>query len=170
MSQLQADITHSRARFSACGCYRYTLWRVWDASRPSIAFVGLNPSTADAEQDDPTVRRCIGYARRWKYGGMVMLNVFALRSTDPRGLLAVDDPIGPENDAWMLRSLRRVELAVACWGNHGELLGRGDQVARALGPFKCLGLTKVGHPRHPLYLKGSLKLKAFSLRAERSTG
>ena len=91
-------LLESTADFSFCGQYRYTLTRVWSLERGLVLFVGLNPSTADAERDDPTVRRCVGYARRWGFGGVLVANLFAYRATDPRDLLAVSYPIGPRND------------------------------------------------------------------------
>lgn len=143
------------AAFSRDGRYRYRLWRRWDRSRPAIAFCMLNPSTADARRDDPTIRRCIGFARRWGYGGVEVVNIFALRATDPRVLRSARDPIGPRNDAFMLRAAERSPVVIA-WGVHGTLRGRGATALRLFGPrtrLLVLGRTRSGAPRHPLYLR-----------------
>lgn len=146
------------AVFSPGRDYRYDLWRdmgdVCDQSR-SVAFVGLNPSTADEQCDDPTVRRCIGFARSWGYGHFHMLNIFAFRATNPQNMCAVDDPVGSVNDEWLLRTAGRVDLVVAAWGTYGAHRGRGQEVRRLLEAVELhhLGLTKEGHPRHPLYLR-----------------
>src|SRR5271157_168450 len=96
----------SGATFSLCRTWRYKLWRRWSAAVPMVTFIGLNPSTADEINDDPTVRRCLGFARRWGFGGMSMLNVFAYRSTNPRALRAATDPVGPRNGAALLATCR----------------------------------------------------------------
>ena len=119
-------------------------------------FIGLNPSTADEINDDPTVRRCLGYARDWGYGGLIMTNIFAFRATNPRVMKASPDPIGPLNDSWLTVSARRAVVVVAAWGNHGAYQGRGRKVVELLGQMgvklMCLGVMKVGEPCHPLYL------------------
>src|SRR5262245_38555366 len=94
------------AVFSPCRKYRYSLTRIWDAERPNVMFVGLNPSTADDQVDDPTVRRCIGFARKWRFGGMIIVNLFAYRSTDPNRLQEILDPVGPENDEHIAATAR----------------------------------------------------------------
>jgi hypothetical protein len=145
----------SGATFSLCQTWRYKLWRRWSPAGPTIAFIGLNPSTADEVNDDPTVRRCIGFARRWGFGGMYMLNVFAYRSTNPRALTTAADPVGPRNDATLARICRRCDMVVACWGTWGRLFDRGQAAIELLGdmPVHCLGTTRGGHPKHPLYLR-----------------
>ena len=143
------------ATFSPCGRYRYTLRRQWDESKPSALFVMLNPSTATALLDDPTIRRCIGFAKAWGYGGLLVGNIFAMRSTDPDVLYDADDPVGPDNDAALAGLHSEAALTVAAWGVHGKYLGRGNAVLRRLGgAVRCLGQTKDGHPRHPLYIAG----------------
>lgn len=139
------------ARFDATGTYRYYLWREWDAAAPTVTFVLLNPSTADAEHDDPTLRRCVGFARRWGCGRLELLNLFALRATSPAELRRAADPVGPENDT-ILRAARGV--IVVGWGNHGALHGRDREVLGLLGEVLVLGFTKQGQPRHPLYVRG----------------
>ena len=143
------------AAFSRDGRYRYRLWRRWDLSRPAIAFCMLNPSTADARRDDPTIRRCIGFARDWGYGGIEVVNIFALRATDPRALRSARDPVGPRNDAFMLRAAARSPLVIA-WGVHGALRDRESAALKLLGArsrLLALGRTRSGAPRHPLYLR-----------------
>jgi hypothetical protein len=152
------------ARFSRCGRYRTTLERWWDRSLPAALFVGLNPSTADAARNDPTVRRCIGFAWSWGYGGLFVANAFALRSTDPAGLLEVDDPVGAGNDAAIRTAAQRAALVVAAWGAGGALHKRGAAVAAILagvGPVWCLGRTQAGFPRHPLYVRAAQRLERF---------
>lgn len=116
----------------------------------------LNPSTADETHLDPTVTRCCGYARRWGYGAIEVVNIFAYRSTDPKGLLAVADPVGEENDQHILAAVEDAALVVAAWGVHGALQDRG-RIVQDLIADRCaltsLGVTKDGHPRHPLYLR-----------------
>lgn len=144
------------ARLSTCERYRYTLTRDWDVSRTACVFIGLNPSTADAQVDDPTIRRCIGFARAWGYGAFIMLNLFAWRATRPADMLAADDPVGPLNDD-IIRETCRGRYVVACWGAHGHHAKRDDRVMallRGIGIVPAaLGLTAAGQPRHPLYLR-----------------
>jgi hypothetical protein len=122
-----------------------------------VAFIGLNPSTADEINNDPTVRRCIGFARRWGFGGVYMLNVFGFRSTNPRALKAAVDPVGPGNDASLLKTCRRCDMVVACWGVWGGLFDRGQAVMELLSdvPIHCLGMTRGRQPKHPLYLRSA---------------
>jgi hypothetical protein len=142
------------AQFSDCREYRYVLWRTWDEGNGHVMFVGLNPSTADETKDDPTIRRCIGFAKRWGFGGIYMLNIFALRSTDPAKLYSDTEPIGPRNDEFLRMYADAAGKIVACWGNHGALNNRGLQVIDMLGMENlfCFKLTKNDNPGHPLYL------------------
>jgi len=136
-----------------------------------VLFVGLNPSTADAQTDDPTIRRLARFAQAWGFGGMTVCNLFAFRATDPRVLKLADDPVGPVNNRVLRREAGRAALIVACWGNHG--LWR-QQSAAALPllsgrsrPLLCFGLTRVGEPKHPLYLRrdvAPVPLAGVSLR------
>ncbi|MDE1820981.1 MAG: DUF1643 domain-containing protein [Euryarchaeota archaeon] len=149
----------SWAEFDRSRTYRYSLGRVWDPAKPRVAFVMLNPSVADLDQLDPTVRRCVGFAKDWGYGSLEVGNLFAIRSTDPVALYQLHpEPIGWSNDAALLRIQRRSKEVIVAWGNHGWHLGRGDAVLdllRANGPVRCLGYTKQGQPAHPLYLKAT---------------
>jgi hypothetical protein len=152
------------ATFSPCRRYRYTLTRMWDATKPTVVFCGLNPSTADETQDDPTIRRELGYAKAWGYGKLVKVNAYGFRSTDPKGLWTVDDPRGPDNFAWI--KMRAFELGregglfVAGWGNN--IRERDAFELRRMLRFEgvkvhALKLTKQGNPSHPLYLRADLK-------------
>lgn len=120
-------------------------------------FVGLNPSTADATLDDPTIRRCIGFAKAWGYAGLMMTNLFAWRATEPRNMLAAENPIGPDNDRVLSEAHDNAALSVAAWGAHGTYLDRHNAVRALLPRLHYLRLTKDGHPGHPLYLPSSLK-------------
>jgi hypothetical protein len=141
------------AIFSPCRRWRYALWRIWDRSQRYAMFVGLNPSTADETQDDPTVRRCIRYAKDWGYGGLVMTNAFAYRATDPREMIAEADPVGPENDRYLAELAKDAGIVVAAWGIHGAHMNREGAVRELIPYAHHLGLTKAGNPKHPLYLR-----------------
>lgn len=148
----------SGAHFSRCRRFRYALWRQWDAAGPQLMFIGLNPSTADAKRDDPTIRRCIRFARDWGYGSLVVTNLFAFRTAYPAELKAAADPVGPRNDQWIRRMAAKSDTIVAAWGNHGSWLGRSERVGRMLsGRLYCLRLTAAGQPAHPLYLPADLE-------------
>jgi hypothetical protein len=152
------DIADARgASFSPCRRWRYDLWRVWDRGKPTIAFVALNPSTADEKKNDPTIRRCLRFAREWGYGTMHMLNAFGYRATDPRDMKAADDPVGPGNDEAILDTASRADFVVVAWGVHGTHRQRDEQLRELLEDVDlwCLGLTKEGQPRHPLFMRAS---------------
>lgn len=147
------------ADFSPCRRYRYCLHRLWREGMGYVAFVGLNPSTADETENDPTIRRCIAFAQAWGFGGMCMLNLFAYRATQPADMLAQADPVGPENDAYLLRMSLTADVMVAAWGVNGMHFGRDAEVRRLIPTrLHCLRLTKDGHPGHPLYLPKTLRL------------
>ena len=153
--------------------YRYTLWRDWPMldgeerqgfgrKRAYAMFVGLNPSTADEIQDDPTIRRCVGFANAWGYGALCMTNLFAFRATNPKEMMAAKDPIGPDNDTWIEDSAREAGIIIAAWGKHGHYLKRDEKVIVKFSQilrtdFKCFGRNKDGSPRHPLYLPKDAK-------------
>jgi len=169
---IRQDGMDCSAVFSGDRVRRYLLLRQWDyfnKTRGLVAFVGLNPSTATETEDDPTVRRCINFARDWGYGGMAMLNVFAFRATDPRVMKAAPDPVGSDNDTWIERwtSAPAADLVVACWGVHGDHLLRGRHVSAMLREhvsrdrLRVFGLTKDRHPKHPLYLAGRTQPKEW---------
>lgn len=141
------------------GWYRYSLYREWDASQPRLGFVMLNPNRADAAIEDPTIRRCIGFAQAWGYGSLEVVNLFAYRVAHPPLLKQALDPIGPDNDAHLLTIGQRVERVILAWGNWGRLYGRDrcvERQLRSLGPLYCLGTTRSGQPLHPLYLRKTI--------------
>lgn len=147
------------ATFSECGRYRYLLWRQWDtwSGEPrTCMWLMLNPSTADALENDPTVERCRRRSVEMGFGRMVVCNLFALRSTDPDRLREVDDPVGPDNDAHLRREASEADRVVCAWGHHGAYMARGREVKEALtssgNTLYCLGTTSAGQPRHPLYV------------------
>lgn len=147
------------AFFSDCRQYRYYLKIIWNPALPVAAFIGLNPSTADEHVDDNTVRRCRGFAEEWGCGGIIMLNIFAYRSTDPKGMKAHHSPIGPDNTIRMLQDcLSQCHGPhIAAWGRHGKHMNRGEIVAKEIGKLWCLEKNSDGTPAHPLYLKADLK-------------
>lgn len=155
------------ASFSNCRRYRYVLGRSWvtgsSLKQNRVAlFICLNPSTADEERDDPTVRRCIGYAQSWGYDGVLVANLFAYRATQPADLKRISDPIGEENDSWLRALSVAAPIVVAAWGNQGEFMGRSRIVSQMIPILHCLRLTKRGQPAHPLYLPKNLKPVLFS--------
>jgi len=155
----------SEATYSDCETYRYALTRVWDTAGRKVLFLMLNPSTATEVQNDPTVERCERRARTLGFGAFRVCNIFAYRATDPRDMRAADDPVGPGNDIAILDAIEWADEVVAGWGNHGEHLTRGKAVETLLrGQPKApkhLGLTKVGHPTHPLYIGYKVQPEAW---------
>lgn len=144
------------ADFSDCGTYRYMLTRIWDMSKPNVAFCMLNPSTADELVNDPTVERCERRARMLGYGGLVVVNLFAFRATDPNELYDAEDPVGPDNDAFIKDAIKLSSLFVCGWGNHGTLTGRNLEVLNLLKSLgiepHALKINMDGSPAHPLYI------------------
>lgn len=147
------------AVFSPDRTYRYTLWRYWGGLWPAeyAMFIGLNPSTATEITDDSTVRRCINYAREWGYAGLCMTNIFAFRATDPAVMKAQAEPIGPENNYYLAEMAKNAAVVVAAWGTEGAHMNRGEAMRQLIPNLHCLGWTKSGHPKHPLYLRKDLK-------------
>lgn len=156
----------NRATVSACGLYRYQLWRCWGDGK-TACFVLLNPSVADADNDDPTIRRCIGFAKRERCSRLCVVNLFAGRATDPRDMQQMADPIGPRNDLSILEATiaEPAPLVIAAWGAGGAYRGRAQQIVTALAftgvEVMCLGVTKDGQPRHLLYVKADEPLVPF---------
>ncbi|QEW22585.1 hypothetical protein LA6_004817 [Marinibacterium anthonyi] len=146
----------STAVYSPCDSYRYSLTRVWEPEARGLLYIMLNPSKATEIQNDPTVERCERRARALGYGGFRVTNIFAWRETDPKALRAAAHPVGPDNDAAIAEGLAWADTVIAGWGAHGEHMGRGRAVAdllcRASRDIHHLGLTRAGHPRHPLYI------------------
>ena len=159
------DVNRS-AVLSGDGRYRYALHRQWNATKPTVLFIGLNPSTADHRVDDRTIRRCVQFARSWGFGQLAMANLFALRTSSPRALRCDSNPVGPRNDRWIRQLIGEAEEVVVAWGDHGAYLARDRAVLAMLVRPRCLGLSKLGHPRHPLYLRGSTMLRDLDHRAD----
>lgn len=158
------------AVISPDGLYRYDLQRSWgDVPTRAVAFIGLNPSKADSQVDDATARVMVGYAKRWGYDRLIVRNLFAYRATDPTELLQVSDPVGPEGDEWLARSWADARLVVACWGVGGLLAGRELAVRHMIEKqdiqLYALGLTKSGHPVHPLRQRRELIPRRWPLAA-----
>jgi hypothetical protein len=186
------DYCSAGADISACGKYRYKLWREWrgtakdenwnwyknDDGSPVVdgagepwgdpkpcAFIMLNPSTADAKEDDPTIRRCVGYAKRWGYDRLEVANLFAWRATDPQVILKMTarlkdnhDPVGPRNSEVVRETAIDAGLIICAWGAHGNHMDQDTQVLGWINDCKLhiLRTTKSGHPAHPLYLPANL--------------
>lgn len=141
--------------------YRYILSRIWDETKPTVLFIGLNPSTADENEDDPTIRRCINFAKNWGFGGLLMANLFAFRSTNPQALYSAQDPIGSENNYYIKKYAEKSALIIACWGNHGRFNNRSQQVYDLIDSLNCLDTNKSGEPKHPLYIRSDAKPKPY---------
>jgi hypothetical protein len=145
------------------GKYRYQLWRIWDESKPVVVFIMLNPSTTDAEADDPTIRRCIGFAKTWGHGGIRVVNLFAYRATDPKELTKVMDPTGPDNHLHIISAINHnTGIIIAAWGTNGnQKHSKIIELLRFSHEVHCLGKTKEGYPKHPLYIKADVKPELF---------
>lgn len=161
---------------SDCGTYRYRLYREWDKSRPTLAFLMLNPSTADHLTDDPTVTRCLLRAAVGKFGRLEVANLFPLRATDPAELLTHPDPIGPTRgsvtaDGAILDVISAAHTVICAWGAHRSAEGRAIDVMRLINmtgmrhKLYHLGLNKDGSPKHPLYIAASTRPKPFEFTA-----
>ena len=162
MSELSANSRNTI--FSEDRHYRYTLWREFNLTSSTYAqFIGLNPSTADEIQDDPTIRRCINFAKAWGHGALCMTNLFGYRATDPLDMKAYSYPVGDHNDSHIIEVASDAAIVICAWGVHGSHLRRSEALLNLLigaglrGKLHCLGTTKAGDPRHPLYLKGNSK-------------
>lgn len=165
----------SDAKLSDDRLYRYTLERVWDSTKPILGFIMLNPSTADASSNDPTVRTCIAIAERWGYGGISVRNLFAYRATKPMAMMSYHRPVGEDNDKYLRAMLDRIGTIVLAWGGKGGYISRDAEVLslieKARPDFKgivCLGMTNSHQPVHPLGTAGSIRLIPWSERANKS--
>ena len=146
------------------GNYRYLLWREWSSSRPTISFIMLNPSRADAEINDPTITRCINFAKSWGYGRLEVVNLFAYRTPHPSLLKQVAEPIGKDNDRYILESVARSDRVILAWGNHGSWQKQDIYTLKLLKNYTnlySLGITKQGCPCHPLYLRSTVKPQVY---------
>lgn len=147
---------HKSAVFDSSRTYRYQLMRTWSPEAAIVAFVMLNPSQADEQEDDPTIRRCLHFAQAWGYGSLMVVNLFAYCTTHPQALKQAQAPIGLENDAYLQAAIEQCDRMILAWGNHGSWQQRDAAVLNLLAPWYpklyCLGYTQTHHPRHPLYL------------------
>jgi hypothetical protein len=145
------------------GKYRYTLSRVWNENLGRVVFILLNPSTADAFQDDSTVRKCISFAKHWNFGSLEIVNLFAYRSTDAKYLKNISDPVGRENDHYILKAVENADKIIAAWGNGSDFCNRSSEVLSLLKDYKlyCFGINKTGTPKHPLFLSLDTELKEY---------
>lgn len=163
-SKIKGMTMRKDAILSECGTYRYRLDREWNNNLSKIAFIMLNPSIADADIDDPTIRRCISFAEKLGHGGLVVGNLFALRSTSPKNLYNHVDPVGIGNDIHLISIARSVERVVCAWGTHGKFMHRDNTVREILKTFRPLNALKItadGSPGHPLYIPSETKLLEF---------
>lgn len=152
------------AIISDCGKYRYALFRKWQEGTATVAFIGLNPSTADGESDDATIRRCVSFANAWGFGALCMLNLFAFRATEPKDMKKAVDPVGALNDSTLNHFGKLSQIRVAMWGTHGKYLGRDKAVCKKLGSLKCFKINADGSPAHPLYLPKNISLKPYEAK------
>jgi hypothetical protein len=145
--------------------YRYELTRTWGTSGTHVTWIMLNPSTADALADDPTIRRCTAFTKAWGFDGLIVVNLFALRATDPKALHAAADPVGPDADHFIHAAIHPWSEVVVAWGAHPFAGQRAAEVMEIVtekaGGASCLGVTKDGHPRHPLYLRADQELMPY---------
>lgn len=140
--------------------YRYWLKRIWDPEKPMVLFIMLNPSTADAEHDDPTIKRCIGFAKAWGYGSIWVVNLFAFRATNPKYLWKEKDPKGKHNYCTIEGAVGKCDLVIAAWGaidTHYDHIKEVCKIVTCKKDLHCISLTKDGKPAHPLYLARDLK-------------
>lgn len=161
-----ADLFLERdAVISPCKNYRYLLRRTWDHGKPRVLIVMLNPSTADADIDDATIRSCIRLCKGLGYGSFEVVNLYALRATDPKALNLADDPVGEQNDYVIEAAIGRCDLAICAWGAHPMAGNRSSHVRSLLRGRRpavfCFGKTKAGAPKHPLYIKSGTVLETF---------
>ena len=163
-SSVETTTRENVAHFSECGQFRYLLTREFGGDSTCL-FIMLNPSTADAEQNDPTIRRCISFAKREGFGRLEVVNLYAFRSASPSVLFAAHDPVGPRNDHDIEAALDRADTVVVAWGNHAGQ----ERITKVVGLIErsgkvsnCFGLTKQGQPKHPLYLKADAVLTPLS--------
>lgn len=153
------------AAFSKCKMYRYRLWRIWDDKKPKVLFIMLNPSTADSTMDDPTIRRCIGFAKSWDYGGLYVGNLFPYRCSQPKGLFKSINAKGEQNQAHLLEMSKLCKIGICAWGNQ-PIIDKIDPKHRLDDlniPLYYIDLSLGGTPKHPLYLDSTLSPKLLPL-------
>lgn len=157
------DNTNSGATFSECKKYRYALWRIWDKAKPVVMFIGLNPSTANESENDPTIRRVVSMANSWGYGGVYMMNCWAYIATDPT-LLKTNEFSNEWNNNTITATASKCKTIVFAWGSFEivKRLGRDSELIEMFPNAKCLMKNKNGSPRHPLYVKGDTELSLYN--------
>lgn len=151
------------AQFDRTGRYRFSLHRRWETGQGLATFVMLNPSSADHQKNDPTISRCIQLSRHWGFSGLNVVNLFAYRTASPAHLRKIVRPIGKENDSHILANARSASRIILGWGNHGCWKERDQHVISLLADFDlwCIGITKSGQPKHPLYATANIELRKF---------
>ncbi len=155
---MNQTIETSGAIISDCKKFRYQLWRIWDTSKPLVMFIMLNPSTANADVDDPTIRKCIAYAKQWGFGGIYVGNLFAYRTAFPKELKLANYPMGEDNEAHLINMMLRCDKFICAWG-HKQ--GIPKLITNIFPKLHYLELAINGTPKHPLYLKKDLKPKVL---------
>lgn len=147
----------SDAIFSKDRLHRYVLIRMWDLKKPSLMIISLNPSTADEKINDPTIQRCIGFAKKWGFGKLFVTNLFSFRATFPKDLFNSKNPVGVENDYWIKKLSKKVNKIVLAYGNNGKFKKRHEKILKMIDNPYCIKKSKTGFPMHPLYLKYTKK-------------
>lgn len=143
----------SDAEISECGLHRYSLTRTWNIHKQKVMFIGLNPSRADHVYNDPTITRCINFAKKWSFGGLFFANIFSFRTPDPRVLTAnINQAVGPDFEKHFKKMLSQAEMVICCWGSWSFTEERTADVLKMIKEPWCLGKNKDGQPKHPLYL------------------
>lgn len=167
------------AEISVCRRYRYTLRRAWTSARATsdraVCWVMLNPSTADAAVDDPTIRRCVRFTDHWGYRSLIVVNLFAYRTKSPRRMMAELEPVGAGNDDAITSAALSAGMVVCAWGIHGTHLGRGEEVRRLLQSIGCTPMAlgrseKNGEPLHPLFQPYGAKLQPLAAVSREAVG
>ena len=133
--------------------HRYCLSRIWSNGDNIVAFIGLNPSTADANKDDSTITKCVNYAKQWGFDGLYMINLFSFRATDKEEMLKDDNPTNAENDKCINKYINKANKVICAWGNDGVFKNRHKYIIDNFENLYCLTINKTGQPHHPMYLK-----------------
>lgn len=151
-----------KATISDCKNYRYKLSRIWDKNKPKIVFIGINPSTADDKEDDPTIRKLIAYSKAWGYGGFIIINLFAFRTAKVYDLLKIKHHFGPENENY-LRKYTGYKTVVVMWGAKANEINRyvAKRVLNMIENPMCFGKNADGSPKHPLFMAPNVKLQKY---------
>ncbi|KAA3619944.1 MAG: DUF1643 domain-containing protein [Calditrichaeota bacterium] len=153
------------AILSKCKKYQYALWRIWDAEKPIVLFLTLNPSMKEENEDNATILKCVELGNKHGFGGVVIGNIFGYRTDDPNEFINVADPIGPENDACLERFAKQAQTVIAAWGARGTFMERHDAIIRKIPDLHAFGITKNGQPLHPLSVPDDAKLQKIRVEA-----